>query len=246
MLARSLEGADVLYNTYWVRFPRGPITFERAVENSRTLIRAAVEAGVGRVVHVSITNASPNSDLPYFRGKGVVEASLVGSGLPYAIIRPTVIFGEGDLLINNIAWFLRRFPLFTVFGSGQYKVQPVSVHDVARLAADAGMDSGSTAINAAGPEIFKYSDLVRTIAAALGVRARLVHVPPAVALWLTRPVGFLTRDVVVTRDEIAGLSRGLLVSDQAPTGEVRFSDWLTEHRSDLGVRYESELRRHYR
>ena len=103
-LIEQLSGASILYNTYWVRFSRGEVTFDRAVENTRTLIQAAKDAGVGRIVHISITNPSLNSSLPYFRGKAQVEEAIIDSGISYAIIRPTVIFGIEDILINNIAW----------------------------------------------------------------------------------------------------------------------------------------------
>ena len=102
-LAESLKGATTLYNTYWVRFPRRDVTYQRAVENTGTLVKAAVEAGVRRIVHVSITNASEDSPFPYFTGKGRVERVIAGSGLSYAILRPTVIFGAEDVLVNNIA-----------------------------------------------------------------------------------------------------------------------------------------------
>ena len=78
-----------------------------------------------------MANASPDSGLTYFRGKGQVEETLKGSGLSYAIIGPTLVFGEGDLLLNNMAWTLRRFPVFPVFGSGDYQVQTSYVEDPA-------------------------------------------------------------------------------------------------------------------
>lgn len=246
MLSKGLEGADVLYNTYWVRFPRGRVTFERAVENSVSLIRAAQEAGVRRIVHLSITGASVESPLPYFRAKGLVEETLAGSGLSYAIVRPTVVFGREDILINNIAWFLRRSPVFTVFGSGDYPVQPVYVEDVAEIAVDAAHKDGDLVIDAAGPETYTFDELLRLIAATVGARTRLVHVRPALAYWLSRMAGLPLRDVVVTRDEIEGLSRGLLVSGGPPAGRTRLSQWLAENAAGVGARYASELQRHYR
>ena len=109
-LVESLRGADALYNTYWIRFAtRQRSRHEVAVQNSRILIGAAVEAGVRRIVHISITNPSEDSPLPYFRGKALVEKAIHESGLSYAILRPTVLFSPEDVLINNIAWFLRRF-----------------------------------------------------------------------------------------------------------------------------------------
>jgi len=89
-LIDELSGATTLYNTYWVRFSRGEVSFDRAVENSKTLVRAAKEAGVGRIVHVSITNPSLDSSLPCFNGKAQVEEAIIASGVSYAIVRPTV------------------------------------------------------------------------------------------------------------------------------------------------------------
>ena len=245
-LTRSLEGAEVLFNTYWIRFPRGQTTFEKAVGNTRALIRAAEDAGVRRIVHISITNASTDSPLPYFRGKGLVEEAVMSSRLSYAIIRPTVIFGPEDILINNIAWFLRRFPLFTIFGSGDYRIQPVFVEDVAEIAVGAAHQSDNVAIDAVGPETLTYKEMARLTADIIGSGARFIHVRPGLALLLSTLVGYALRDVVITRDEIEGLMANLLVSDAPPTGETRLSDWLRRNAASLGSRYTSELRRHYR
>ena len=245
-LCRSMQGAGVLYNTYWVRFERGRTTFAGAVENTRTLFEAAERAGVGRIVHLSVANASSGSPLPYFKGKGQVEDMLKGLGVPYAIIRPTLVFGLGGLLLNNIAWALRRFPFFPVFGSGRYKVQPVYAEDLADQAVHAGSQSESSVSDAAGPETFTFEGLLRLLAAAMGVRSRLVHTPPSVGLALTGLAGKLLRDVALTRDEVDGLMAGLLTSGAAPTGKTRLSDWLEDYAVGLGRRYLSELSRNYR
>ncbi len=107
-LARSLEGAQVLYNTYWVRFNHADFRYSQAIDNTRALFSAARRAGVSRVVHVSITNPSEDSPLEYFRGKALLERDLRESGLSHAILRPAVLFGGEDILINNIAWVLRH------------------------------------------------------------------------------------------------------------------------------------------
>ncbi len=246
LLVAALGGAGTFFNTYWVRFRRGPASFEQAVANSRMLFEAARDAGVGRIVHLSVTQASAASPLPYYRGKGEVEGILKACGLPYAIVRPTLIFGLGDILINNIAWLLRRFPVFAIPGSGQYRVQPVSAEDVAQLAVTAAAAGGSQTLDAAGPETYTYNELVRLMARALASKARVVHLPPGAALLLSRLVGVWVRDVVLTRDELAGLMANLLVSAAAPTGQTLFSRWLQENRDQLGVHYASELARHFR
>ena len=245
-LAESLRGADTLYNTYWIRFARGDMTHDVAVRNSRNLIDAAVEAGVRRVVHISITNASEDSPLPYFRGKALGEQAVRESGLSYAIVRPTVLFSAEDILINNIAWFLRRFPVFLIGGSGGYPVQPVAVDDVARLAVDAGAGSDDMALDAVGPETFTFDEMVRLLARRVGSRARLMHVPPSAALLAAGMLGWLVRDVVLSRDEMDGLTAGLLASAGPPTGRTRFTEWLETEGASLGRRYASELARHYR
>ena len=245
-LRRSMEGAGVFYNTYWMRFARGRSTFDHAVENSKRLFDAAEKAGVERIVHISVTNPSSTSRLSYFRGKGLVEEALVGLGVPYAIIRPTLVFGDGDLLLNNIAWALRRFPFFPVCGSGNYTVQPVYVEDLAAQAVEASVQSGSSVADAAGPDIFSFNALLRLLAFSMGVRSRLIHTPPSVGLALTRLVGLLMRDMALTRDEVDGLMAGLLTSEAAPTGTTRLCDWLKDNADGLGRRYVSELGRNYR
>ena len=241
-----MEGAGVLYNPYWIRFAHGHTTFDLAVENTRTLLEAAKTAGVGRIVHFSMANASPGSRLPYFRGKGQVEEMLVDLGVRYAIIRPTLVFGVGDLLLNNMAWALRRFPVFPVYGSGDYPVQPVYVEDLATQVVEAGSQDGNSVSDAVGPGTLSFKEMLRLLASAMGVRSRLVHTPPSIALALTGLVGLLKRDVVLTRDEVVGLMAGLLVSEAAPTGTTRLNDWLEGNANSLGRRYVSELRRNYR
>ena len=245
-LATSLQGADTLYNTYWIRFARGSLTFDRAVENLRTLIGAAERAGVKRVVHISITNASSESPLPYFQGKGQVEEAVRASGMSYAILRPALVFGKEDILVNNIAWALRRLPLFGVFGSGEYRVQPIYVDDLAAMAVGAGQDSDNHIVDAVGPAVYKYEEFVRLIAAEVGSRTRIVHVNPRIGFRLTQLLGYLLRDVVLTRNEIEGLMADLLVSKDRPTVHTAFSEWLAENAGELGRSYASEVARHYR
>lgn len=245
-LTESLRGAETLYNTYWIRFPHAGMTFERAVENTRTLFRAAADAGVGRIVHVSVSNPSPDSPYPYFRGKAAVERDLVALGVPYTIVRPTLVFGPEDILVNNIAWILRRFPLFLVPGHGDYRVQPVAVEDVARLAVEAAARAGNQVVDAAGPDTLTFLELVRAIGRAVDGRARVVQASPALALGLTRLAGLVLRDIVLTRDEVRGLMDSLLVSHEAAAGTARFGDWLAQNGEGLGRSYVSELARNWR
>ncbi len=245
-LTDTLRGVHTLYNTYWVRFNYGATTFERAVRNTKTLLRAAEAAGVRRIVHTSITNPSLDSPLPYFRGKAELEETIRASRLSYAILRPTVLFGLEDILINNIAFLLRRAPFFVIPGKGDYRLQPVFVGDFADLAVEMGGQNESVVVDVVGPETFSFEEMVRLIAEKIGRPARLVHLPPSLALWAARALSLLVGDVLLTRDELDGLMSGLLVSSETPRGKTRLSRWLEAHREHIGQRYASELARHYR
>ncbi len=245
-LIKAMQGASVFYNTYWIRFERGETTFDDAVENSKTLFEAAVDAGVSKIVHISVSNPSPNSRLPYFAGKWRVEEALQNVGVSYAIIRPTWIFAKNDILMNNIAWALRRFPFYPLCGSGDYLVQPIYAEDLAVQSVAAASQTDNVIEDAAGPETFTFAELLRMLADAMGVRIRLVKTPPSIGLALTQLVGLMVRDVVLTRDEVDGLSAGLLASKNPSTGTTRFNSWLKDNAVVLGRRYESELKRNFR
>jgi NADH dehydrogenase len=245
-LVESLRGADTFYNTYWVRFERGATTFEDAVENTAKLFRAAQAAGVRRVVHISVANADAGSPFPYFRGKAQTEELLRGSGLSHAIVRPTLVYGPEDILVNNIAWGLRHVPLFLIAGDGKYEVQPVSVRDTASICVEAGSGADDLVLDAAGPERWTFEEFVRLIARAVGGRARIRHSSLAVALGVGRVAGLALRDVLATRDELDALIAGLLVSREPPLGTERFDTWVAENAHLVGRRYASELRRNFR
>jgi len=245
VLEAALDGVDTLYNTYWVRFPHGRITYDLAVENSRRLIDAARKAGVRRLVHVSIANASTLSPLPYYRGKALVEEHLRGSGLSYAILRPTVLYGGGDVLVNNIAWFLRKLPVFAVPGSGAYRIQPVYVEDHADLMVRLGSEDGFTEVDSVGPDVYSFEEFVHLIRRAVGSHAAVVRLPPWAVLGGLTAVGLAVQDVVLTEQEVRGLMDDLLRSQGEPTCPTRFETWLPEHRDELGHHYASELARHF-
>ena len=247
-LARSLEGVDTLFNTYWIRLSYKDMTHERVVGQLRTLFGAAKAAGVRRVVHISITNATLDSPLPYFSGKAQVEEALRASGLSYAMLKPTLIFGKEDILLNNIAWMLKKFPVFPIPGSGDYRLQPICVEDIADIAVEMSGGDENVELDAVGPDAFTYNEIVRLIGHKIGASVRLVHVPTSVALAAANLLGLLVRDIVLSRDEIEGLAGDLLVSKsgEPPPGTTRLSDWLDENAHHLGTSYSSELDRHYR
>jgi len=244
-LAQSLLGSSTLINTYWVRFPHGDATFEKAVRNTQTLIDAAKNAGVRRIVHVSIANPSADSPLGYYRGKAELEKVVIDSGLSYTILRPTVIFGREDILINNIAWFIRRFPLFGIPGDGTYRVRPIYVEDMAQLMVDAVGDQPNAVIDAVGLETYTFEELVRLIARSVKRSVRLIHMPAPLAYLSTLITGWFVGDVILTWQEYRGLMANLLAPQGPSTGQMRLSEWLAANNNQVGVRYASEIARHY-
>ncbi|GAB4456794.1 MAG: complex I NDUFA9 subunit family protein [Anaerolineales bacterium] len=245
-MTESLRGADVLVNTYWVRFDQGKNTQPRAVENTRKLVNAAKAAGVKRIVHISIANPSAESHLPYYWGKAANEKAVVESGLSHAILRPTVLVGGGeDILINNIAFFLRHFPVFFIPGDGSYGIQPVHVEDLADLAVEAVYSKENYVIDAVGPDSYTFKELVQLVGETIGARRLLISVPPRLALLAAQFISLFVRDVVLTPEEVEGLMANLLVSKEPARGKIMFRDWLKNNRETVGARYASELKRHY-
>lgn len=242
-LAEQLRGVSALINTYWVRFNHDNFTHEMAVQNTLTLFRAAKTAGVERVVHVSITNPDENSPLEYFSGKGRLERALIESELSYAILRPTVLFGKEDILINNIAWMLRHLPAFGVFGGGNYRLQPIYVDDLAALATAQAMSRENVIIDAIGPETFTYRGLVKSIAKIIGVWRPIISVSPEVGYRAGKLIGNIMGDVTITRPEIEGLMADLLYVESPPAGRTRLTDWARENAATLGKTYANELSR---
>jgi uncharacterized protein YbjT (DUF2867 family) len=244
-LLNILRGVDVLYNTYWVRFNHGNFSHAQAVANTICLFDAAKQAGVRRVVHVSITNPDENSSLEYFRGKGQLEQALKTAGLSYAIVRPAVLFGGSDILINNIAWTLRHLPVFGIFGDGSYRLQPIHVADFADLMVEQAYVNANTVVNGIGSETFTYRGLVEILSDILQVRRPILSVPPQVGYWAGWFIGKLMGDVTITREEIDGLMSDLLYVDAPPVGKTKLSEWARLHIATLGRHYASEMARRH-
>lgn len=245
-LIQTLKGVDRLYNTYWIRFEHSGLTYQQAVENTEILFQCAKEAGVRKIVHISVTHAASNSDLPYYRGKALQENLVRNSWLPYSIVRPTLVFGKEDILVNNIAWLLRKFAIFPIPGRGRYRVQPVFVGDLASIVASQGEVDGNDERAAIGPETYTYLDFVKLIASVLDRRVLFIPVPPMVSIALGKMIGVFLKDVILTKNELRGLMNENLTSPETPNGPTRFSEWLEDNRSTIGSHYSSELDRHFR
>ena len=244
-MTRSLRGVDVLVNTYWVRFDYGENTQPRAVENTHKLVDAAKATGVKRVVHISIANPSAESHLPYYWGKAANEKAVMESGMSYAILRPTVLYGDEDILINNIAYLLRRFPFFLIPGDGSYGIQPVHIDDLADLAVEGIYSKDNYVIDAVGPETFTFKEIVKLIGEKIGAKRFLISFPPGMALLAAQFLSIFVKDVLLTAEEVDGLMTNLLVSKEPPRGKRSFVSWLEANQKQVGTQYESELKKHY-
>jgi len=244
-LVSALTGAHTLYNTYWVRAPRVGVPHTIAVDNTKRLIEAARRAGIRRIVHTSIANPTA-SRLSYYRGKAELEEAVRSSGLSNAIVRPTLLFGEGDVLINNIAWLLRHLPVFGIPGDGRYRLQPMHVRDHAALMVQTGLETSDRVVDSAGPDIFTFEELVRLLRRAMGLHTVVLHMPASLAMVGATAAGRLTGDMMLTRDELDDLMRDILISHEPPRGRTHLGDWLRTNAGTLGRVYASEVVRHYR
>ncbi|MEK9145735.1 MAG: NAD(P)H-binding protein, partial [Elusimicrobiota bacterium] len=245
-LAAILNGAETLYNTYWIRFPYDGQTYESALTNTRILFRCAKNAGIKRIVHIGVTQSSADSPLPYYKGKAAQESILRESGVPFSVVRPTLVFGKEDILVNNIAWLIRKSPLFPIFGSGAYRVQPVFVGDLAKIAIHQAGGASNVMVDAVGGETYTFAEMVHLIAQKMGRRVRFIKVPPSLGMFCGQILGWLLSDVLLTANELKGLMDEMLISGQSPNGHTRFSDWLEANRTTVGTSYSSELARHFR
>lgn len=245
-LARSFDNVEIFYNTYYIRYPYGNVTYGLAYENNKKLIQAAKKAGVRRVVNISITNPSEDSPFPYFRHKYLIDRAIMDSGISYAIVRPTVIFGGEDILINNIAWILRHLPAMAMPGNGDYKIQPVFVEDQAEIMIEAAGRSEDLCWDAVGPELYTFKGLVKMIKSKIpGLNLFIVPTPPELFLLAGKLMNPLLKDIILTRDEVYGLMANLLYSKEPPRGKTRLGDWLEQNKERVGKKYASELKRHY-
>ncbi len=243
LLAESLKDVKVLYNTYRVRFNHKTFTHADAVRNTKILFEAAKKAGVEKIVHVSITNPRIDSDLEYFSGKAELENALKATGISYSILRPTVIFGQEDILLNNIAWVMRRFPIVGVFGDGEYKLQPLHVEDLAELAVHEGANPNSVTIDAIGKETYTYKGLIQTIGKIIGKERKIISVSDNLGYFVAKIVGWLKKDTFLTREEIKGLKENYLFTQSPGIGKIILSRWAAKHKDTLGKRYSGELTR---
>ena len=166
-----------------IRTGRGS-SFDRVHRQGTAIVaEAAKEAGAREIIYISAMGATSDPKYPYLHSKRQAELHITSSGMDHTILRPSVIFGEGDEFLTALAGLVRLGPVVPVIGSGRNRMQPVAVEDVARCVADSVGNSlvkGRT-INLGGPHRLSYNDLLEEVALAMGRRLRLAHIPTALA-----------------------------------------------------------------
>lgn len=190
--------------------PRRGDSFDRSNRaGAESVVMACRKSGIRRLVHISALGADRGAATAFLRSKWQAEEAVRRSGLAWTILRPSLIFGPGDRFSAAVAGALRRLPVFPVFGSGAYVLQPVSVAEVAD-AVVAAVDIGACAgevVEIGGPEVITYIEAVRRTAAALGLRRSLVHVPVGLARFAVGVLQWLPHPPI-TRDQLTMLLAG--------------------------------------
>lgn len=187
--AAALSGADGAVNAVSLYVESGDRTFQRIhVEAAGQLARLAGQAGVGRLVHISGIGADPASGSAYVSARGRGEAAVRSAFPATIIVRPAVMFAPDDAFLTTLAGLTRRLPVYPLFGRGDTRLQPVFAGDVAegvaRIMARADEPGGTYEFG--GPDVYRFEELVRHVAQAVGARTRPVPMP--FAAW--KALGF--------------------------------------------------------
>lgn len=244
-MVKNFRDADCFINTYWVRLNFRNSSFREAVRNSQKLVDACKESGVKRIVHISVANPSHDYAYEYYRGKMEVEDYIRKSGISYAILRPTLLFGDEEILVNNITWLIRKYGFFFIFGDGKYKVTPVFVNDVAREVVRQSQLEENVTEDVVGPESYAFEEIVKLIARETGNKLRIYHLSTFFMSPVCGLLSLLRHDTVVTPEELRVVIDNKLYSGSEPLGMTKFSTWVKENSEKFGKEYHSEVERHF-
>ncbi len=218
-VAQAVRNSDAVINAVGLYVERGEATFQAVhVDGAQEVARAAREAGIGCLVHISGIGADVNSESSYVRSRALGELA-VREACPGAIIlRPSVLFGPGDALIRSLAAITRMSPVFPLFGGGSTRLQPVFVGDVAEAVVKAirPPSTGEKVYELGGPRVYRYRELVELVLVHLNRKRVLVPVP--FFLWEIQAtlLGLLPTPPL-TRDQVILMRRDNIVSDTALT-----------------------------
>lgn len=210
-LREAIEGCGAVIHLVGIITEPPGFTFKQVhVKGTVNVLDAAAAAGVRRYVHMSALGAGSDASTTYFQTKWQAEEAVRASGLDYTIFRPSIIYGPGGEFINMLLRQIRLMPLVPVIGDGNYRMQPVSVHDVAFCFSRALADGGTIGeeYELGGPESLTYNELVHTICRAAGKRRALIHLPLALVRPVVRLLERFLRHSPVTTDQLKMLLAG--------------------------------------
>jgi NADH dehydrogenase len=195
-LGKAFTRADVVVQA--IQFPNHPVedpsrgrTYMEVDGNGTVLAaRTAKKLGVRRFVYLSGAGAGQGRTQPWFRAKDMAETAIRETGMEYAILRPSWIYGPGDHSMSRFVTFCRHLPVVPVIGDGKTPVHPAYVKDVARAVAEAARreDAKDKVLELGGPERLTMDDVIRKIQAVLGRRRPLLHHPPGLMKLLVLPM----------------------------------------------------------
>src|SRR6516165_6772500 len=171
-VASAVSGAWAVVNAVSLYVEHGPCTFQSVhVEAAQRVAMLARQAGVETLVHISGIGADAGSASRYIRSRGRGEAAVLDAFPSAKLIRPAVMFGPGDAFLTPLLTWLRHMPVFPMFGSGKTRLQPAYVEDVAEAIVRVLRAPAMRQLyELAGPRVYTYQELLRTIAAGAGTR----------------------------------------------------------------------------
>ena len=211
-LRRAVDGVAAVVHLVAIRQGR-QAEFERIMsQGTRDLLGAAAEAAAGRFVHMSALGTSEQTKelVPYYRAKWEMEQSVQSSGLPYVIFRPSFVFGSDGGILPTFRKIARLAPVTPIAGSGEQRLQPIWVDDVASYFVRAVDDAAATGrtFELGGPDVVSWNELWTRLKQALGVRRPSIHVPMALMRANALVTERLPGDIPLTRDLLKMMEAG--------------------------------------
>lgn len=205
------------------------------VGGTENVLAAARAAGARRLVFTSTISAMRERLGPYGRSKRLAEERVRAGGVPFVILRPSLVYGDGETgLVAALAGHLRSLPVMPVIGDGRIEIDPVHIDDLCAVigACLARDDVLGRTYDVVGPDRVSLDDFLRILAGVLGVRRRLLHLPARAALLLAQLLARVMTHPPLTVDNVLGLTSPARVDREAAARDFPIA-WT---RLDAGLR----------
>lgn len=233
-LAGAFAGCDTVIHLVAVILEHGKATFDAVIRGGTERVAAAAsDAGVTHLIYQSANGADPDPAFPYLLSKWAGEEAVIGSGVPYTVLRPSLIFGDGDGFFTLLARLIKLTPVTVVAGDGSALFQPISIDDVTRcmtLAVERGASGRVHPIG--GPEHLSYDDIVRIIKRTLGLHRYTVHLP----VQALKPPAFVMQTLLprppVTLDQLQMLKLNNIMRLDSVRAAFGFEPIAFEYNAD--------------